>query len=116
MCQAPAQGRGQAVGPGRHRHAHRTGVHDGNAGEVLGGAPGAASALQAEPELDGDLPVGHLAVVLVAAFFLHFEPVKVAQGLGGLCDAIADGRIDAFIRGSDNFRNAVSVIRQLRSS
>ena len=56
------------------------------------------------------------AVFKVAADFLDFEPVKVPEGLGGLGDAVPDGRIDALVRGSDNFRNAVSVIRQLRSS
>jgi hypothetical protein len=50
---------------------------------------------QPETEFDGDLPVGDLALCQVAADFLHLEPVKVAEGLGRLGDAIPDGVVHA---------------------
>ena len=80
------------------------------------GARRRSLAFQSEAELDGYLPIGDLAVFEVSADFFNLKPVEVPQGLGGLSDAIAHGCINPFARCSDNFRNAVSVIRQLRSS
>lgn len=73
-------------------------------------------ALQAESELDGHLPIGNGAVFEVAPDFFDLKPVHVAQGLGGLSEAVADGIIDAFSGCSDNFRNAIGVVRQRSSS
>ena len=76
----------------------------------------AGLAFVAEAELDPHLPVGDPAILEVAANFLHFKPVKIAQRLAGFGDAVADCRVNAFFGRADDFSNAVRVIGQLRSS
>ena len=71
---------------------------------------------QAEANLDGDLPICDLSVLQVAADLLDLKPVEVPQGLGCLGNAVADGVVHALGGGADNFRNAVRVVGQLRSS
>jgi hypothetical protein len=40
------------------------------------------SVLQAQPDLQRDLPVHDLALLNVSARLRHFEPVHVAHGIG----------------------------------
>ena len=70
----------------------------------------AREALQAETDLDGDLPVGHRALGEVAAHLDHLEPVDVAQRLVRACDGVADRGVDAVRRRPDELGDAVGVV------
>ena len=70
------------------------------------------SVFQRKTDLDGHLPMGHLAVFDVAARFHHFEPVNVAQGFGRFGDGGTDCVLDGLGRGAGEFDVLVDVVAQ----
>ena len=65
------------------------------AGLLAAGRPrGAGSLVEAEAQLDGDLPVRDRTVGDLSADALHLEPVEVSHRLGGLGHGVRDGGLD----------------------
>src|SRR5690606_3690360 len=69
-----------------------------------------------EADLQTHLPVLDLPLLDLPAHLGHLEPVQVAQGFRGPADAVADGLIDAVVRGADDLGDAVGVVRHAGGS
>src|SRR3989344_1692537 len=65
--------------------------------------------VEAEADLDLDLPVGDFAVLEMAARLHHFEPVEVMQILAGARDGVAHGLVRTLGGRPDNFNHFISV-------
>src|SRR5918994_5536573 len=74
------------------------------------------AALQREPDLERDLPVGDLHALDVPAGLGHLEPPQVADGLRGLRDRFSDGVFDADGGRADELDRLVDVLRHPASS
>jgi hypothetical protein len=61
--------------------------------------------LEAEADLQPDLPVRDLPVLQLAPDLGDLEPVQVAQRLRRAADGVADGLVDAVGRAADDLRD-----------
>src|SRR5919108_6605678 len=74
----------------------------------------AAVLLEPEADLQPDLEVLDVAVHDVAADLGDLEPVEVAQGAARARDRVADRRVDAVRRRSDDLADGVHVVGHRR--
>src|SRR4029077_4712105 len=67
--------------------------------------------VEREPDFEGDLVVGHLAVFDMAARLHHLEPADLPQGARRTADGVLDRVLDALLRRACDFDDPVNVIR-----
>src|ERR1700726_3577494 len=67
--------------------------------------------VEREPDFEGDLVVGHLAVFDMAARPPPLEPSDLPQGAGRTADGVLDRVLDTLLRRACDFDDSVNVIR-----
>src|SRR5438093_1223200 len=67
-------------------------------------------AQDAEPHLELDLELAHLAVLDQAPHLGHLEPVQALEALGRARDGVADGLLDRVLRYADQFDDLVGLV------
>ena len=92
-------------------HAADRGLKEGEQGFNRPSIPGSSVIVEREPDFEGNLVVGHLAVFDMAARLHHLEPADLPQGAGRTADGVLDRVLDALLRRARDLDDSVNMVR-----